>query len=182
MNENYALLGSKSNKTKAIRVTANDSNHAQAQAVDISRALGLERFSLDYNREVKEDLISKLFFDLAYNNFKHTECYKWNGSFTNASPVLYAFGMRYYVRNLILDYMDIRKDSVVKTECTDKQCVNPYHFSYKTGKASKLTGGDKRMLLAFHSQGTSVPQIAKALKVHRSTVYRSLNEHLHAGP
>ena len=182
MSEHYTLIGFKDKKTRSIGVVANDSNHAQAQALDISRALELERFTLDYKCKSVEDPVSKLFTDLAYNNFCHSVCYEWEGSFTNDSPVLYAFGKRLYLRHVILDYMDIRKDSVVKTECNNKECVNPYHFSYKTDKASKLTGGDKRMLLAFHSQGASVSQIAKALNVHRSTVYRNLNEHLHAGP
>lgn len=182
MNEHYTLIGYRNNKTRSIGVVANDSYHAQAQALDISRALGLERFTLDYNQKSAQDPVSQLFQDLAYNNFNHSVCYEWEGSFSNNSPVLYAFGTRFYLRNLILDYMDIRKDSVVKTECNNKECVNPYHFSYKTDKASKLTGGDKKMLLAFHGQGASVSQIAKALNVHRSTVYRNLNEHLHAGP
>ncbi len=182
MNENYTLVGIRNNKTKTIGVVAQDSYHAQAQALDISRALGLERFTLDYKNKKIEDPLTQLFFDLAYNNFNHAVCYEWEGSFTNNSPVLYAFSKRFYVRNLMLDYMDIKKDSVVKTECNNKECVNPYHFSYKTDKASKLTGGDLQMLLAFHGQGVSVPQIAKALNVHRSTVYRNLNEHLHAGP
>ena len=180
--EKYTLIGFRNKKTRSIGVIANDSNHAQAQALDISRALGLERFTLDYKQKSVEDPVSKLFLDLAYNNFSHSVCYEWKGSYTNNSPVLYAFGARLYLRNLILDYMDIRKDSVVKTKCNNKECVNPYHFLYKTDKASKLTGGDKRILLAFRCQGASVSQIAKALNVHRSTVYRNLNEHLHAGP
>lgn len=78
--------------------------------------------------------------------------------------------------------MDMNRDNFVKMTCKNKRCVNPYHFSYTPSKASKLTGGDKQMMLAFASQGVSVQQIAEALKVHRTTVYRNLkNERLHSG-
>lgn len=180
MLENYTLIVQKEDKSKAISVVAHDSNHAQAQGIDISRALGLDRFSVEYSSK-KPGELSELFRKLAFSEFSHQECFKWNGSFTNGSPVFYAFGMRYYVRNLILDYMDMNRDSVVNMSCKSKECINPYHFSYKTNKASKLTSGDRKLMLAFASQGVSVPQIAKALNVHRSTIYRNLkNEHFHA--
>ena len=47
---------------------------------------------------------------------------------------------------------------------------------YLSEKNSKLGGGDLQMLLAFRSQGVSVQQIAKALNVHRSTIYRILKD------
>ena len=167
--------------SKSISVVANDSNHAQAQGVDISRALSLERFSIEYTYRQPGEL-SELFRRLAFSEFSHKECCHWKGCHTNGNPCFYVFGTRYYIRNLIIDYMDMNRDSVVKMSCQCKECINPYHFSYKTTKASKLSSGDKKMMLAFRSQGASVMQIAKALNVHRTTIYRNLkNEHLHAG-
>ena len=175
MLERYTLIGFKNQKQKSISVEANNITHAQAQCDDISRALQLESFYLEYS-SCKESDLSNLFKKLAHNDFHHAECEPWEGSWTNGAPVIYAFGVRYYARNLMLDYMDIKRDSVVKMSCKSKECINPYHFSYKTYKASKLSSGDKKMMLAFRSQGVSIPQIAKALKVHRSTIYRILKD------
>ena len=185
MRESYSLTGVKNNKKKTLLVEANDSNHAQAQSFDIARALSLESSKLDYCTEnkLRYNDLSRLFCDLAFNNFQHASCSNWEGSFCNGHPVVYVFGERLYLRNLILDYMDIKKDNIVKMECENKGCVNPYHFSYKTCKAQKMSSGDLKLMLAFASQGVSVKQIAKALNIHRSTVYRNLNhERLHAGP
>jgi len=45
-----------------------------------------------------------------------------------------------------------------------------------------LTDADVNLALVFASQGVPVKEIAKALKVNRSTIYRTLNrEHLHSG-
>ena len=82
------------------------------------------------------------------SDFDHTKCEPWEGSWTNGAPVIYAFGVRYYARNLMLDYMDIKRDSVVKMSCKSKECINLYHFSYKTYKASKSSSGDKKMKLS----------------------------------
>jgi hypothetical protein len=174
-----------SDKTKKIvTVEANDNNHAQAQSIDISRALCVDKFKLNYEiNNIKQTKICSLFKKLAYSDFSHDECFEWEGSYTNGCPTVYLFGKRFYIRPLIIDYMNIKKDSIVKMECENKDCVNPYHFSYKTCKAQKMSSGDLKMMLAFAGQGVSVKQIAKALNIHRSTVYRNLNhERLHAGP
>lgn len=42
-------------------------------------------------------------------------------------------------------------------------------------KASKTTLGDTRLIVTFASQGVPIKEIAKALKVHRSTIYRILS-------
>jgi hypothetical protein len=173
-----------SNKTKKIIIVeANDNNHAQAQATDISRALCVDKFKLNYEiNNIKQTEIFNLFKKLAYSDFSHKECFEWSSSYTNGCPAIYLFGKRFYIRPLILDYMDMNRDNFVKMTCKNKRCINPYHFSYTPEKASKLTGGDKQMMLAFASQGVSVQQIAEAIKVHRTTVYRNLkNERLHSG-
>jgi hypothetical protein len=104
-------------------------------------------------------------------------------TFSNNVPCLYVFNQRYYVRTLILRYLDIPREGIIaRPSCICKSCINPYHFSYRFGKNSKLTGGDVQMLLAFMGQGAGVSQAAKALKVHRSTIYRKLkNEHFSVG-
>ena len=182
--EHYCLEVEKETSKIRLQIAANDASHAQAQVVDISRALGADKYKLSYGSpSAKLDKLSSLFNKLAYSKFKHDMCFEWTGSFVNNNPVVYILKKRYYVRPLILDYMDINTDNIVKMECQSKGCVNPYHFSYKTRKASKMSGGDLKMMLAFASQGVSVPQIAKALNIHRSTVYRNLkHERLHAGP
>ena len=63
----------------------------------------------------------------------------------------------------------------VKTTCGNKHCINPYHNSYKKMKASKMTLGDTTLIVTFASQGVPIKEIAKALKVHRSTIYRILS-------
>lgn len=69
-----------------------------------------------------------------------------------------------------------------KPRCGNPLCINPYHFEYHSEKNAKLSSGDIQMLLAFHSQGASARQIAKALNVNRSTIYRKLkDERLHSG-
>jgi predicted transcriptional regulator len=90
---------------------------------------------------------------------------------------------RYYVRTAILKYLDIPRDGAVpKPRCGNPLCVNPYHFEYHGEKNAKLSSGDIQMLLAFHGQGASARQIAKALNVNRSTIYRKLkDERLHSG-
>jgi len=169
------------NKTLALPLTACDTAHAQAQALDIGRALDCDRYQITYT-ETSETTLAKLFKDLAFNNFTQQECCEWEGSYTNKVPCFYALGKRYYVRAVILKYLDIPRDGVVpKPRCGNAHCVNPYHFEYREEKNTKLSSGDMKMLLAFQSQGASVRQIAKALKVHRSTIYRKLNnEHLSA--
>jgi transcriptional regulator of acetoin/glycerol metabolism len=89
------------------------------------------------------------------------------------------FGKRLYIRNVILKYLDIPKDdAIAKPSCSCKACINPYHTAYtsKSKKNQKLGAGDDQLLLAFLGQGISVTQIAKALKVHRSTIYRKLKD------
>jgi hypothetical protein len=176
----YCLVLKRDDKQIEIGISANDSNHAQAQAADIARALQADTFSLSY-KSVKDTQLSVLFRRLANSSFEHGICDEWEGSFCNGSPVIYALGQKYYVRPFILDYLEINKDGCVKPSCGNRLCINPYHNSYKKMKASKLGDADTNLVLAFSSQGVPVREIAKALKVHRSTIYRTLNrEHLHA--
>lgn len=164
-----------------ISITANDMNHAQAQSMDISRALKADNTSL-YYEPCRECRLSILFRKLAFNEYTHKACDIWEGSFSNEVPVVYTLKTRYYVRPLILDYLEIHREGYVKPSCGDKSCINPYHNSYKKMKASKLGDADINLALVFASQGVPVKEIAKALKVNRSTIYRTLNrEHLHSG-
>jgi hypothetical protein len=174
MNPEYTLLLKKGAQDFFLRVKACDTAHAQAQASDICRALGAEEFQLTYGNKHKEKL-SKLFEDLAFNNFSYNSCCMWEGSFTNNVPCIYIFGKRIYVRDLIVKYLDVPKDKHnPKPSCKCKSCINPYHFEYRLYKNEKLSCGDNMLLLAYRSQGASVSQIAKALNVHRSTIYRKL--------
>lgn len=178
----YRIKISQEDKVLDLDIEANNSNHAVAQAEDICRALDATSFTLHYG-SYKQTLLSTLFKRLTFNLFDYKVCTPWEGPFSNNVPCLYAFKQRYYVRNLILKYLDIpREGALARPSCNCKSCINPYHFSYRTGKNSKLTGGDTNMLLAFISQGSGVSQAAKALKVHRSTIYRKLkNEHFSVG-
>lgn len=179
---NYCLALQRDKKSLELAVTANDSNHAQAQAADIARALQADIFSLSY-KGINDSCLAQLFRRLASSDFEHDACDNWKGSLCNGSPVVYALGQRYYVRPMILDYLEISKEGCVKPSCGNHFCINPYHNSYKKMKASKLGDADTNLVLAFSSRGVPVKEIAKALKVHRSTIYRTLNrEHLHAGP
>ena len=173
--EQYSLLVSKAKTEVKISIKAFDAAHAQAQALDIARSLEAERFELGYGK-AKQNRLSELFEKLAFNDFDHKQCFDWEGSVVNKVPAVYTLGKRFYVRPLILGYLDITKDAVVKNVCKNPLCVNPYHNQYLHEKNSKLGGGDLQMLLAFRSQGASVPQIAKALNVHRSTIYRILKD------
>ena len=181
--DNYILSLIKERRKLQLQITAKDSGHAQAQAGDISRALGAEKYNLTYG-SCEEDLLSKLFKDLADNNFAHGACSKWAGTFTNDVPCAYVLGSRQYVRTVILRYLDIPKDGVTaKPKCLCKQCINPYHFTYVQGKNEKISCGDRKLLVAYRSQGVGIPQIAAALNVHRSTIYRQLgNESVSNGP
>ena len=179
MKTNYCLSLTKKQKTLSLALLANDVGHAQAQASDISRAFGAETLKLTYS-EVKENNLSLLFKRLALNDFTHKMCDFWEHSYVNEHPVIYALGQRYYVRPLILDYLEINRDGAVKPSCGKKKCINPLHNSYKNMNASKLGGADVTLALAFHRDGVPVREIAKALKVNRSTIYRTLKrEHLH---
>lgn len=171
---NYSLILKKDGASLELSVTANDGNHARAQAEDIARALKADSFSLRYE-ETETSPVSELFRRLAYSDFPRGECLKWEGKFTNETPAFYVLKTRYYVRRIIRDYLDIGNDVYVKMTCGEKDCFNPFHNSYKNMKASKTTGADWNLALAFASQGVPVSEIAKALKVHRSTVYRILN-------
>lgn len=176
MNSNrYTLILSKNNTQFNIDVCALDTNHAQAQASDILRAFDADKFDLIYE-VVERTALSKLFKDLAYNTFEHDSCYVWTDKFTNGCPCIYAFRKRFYIKDIILKYLNIPKDTfTAKLKCKNKNCINPYHFEYHENQNSKLTCGDTKLLLAYRSQGVRVDQIAKALNVHRSTVYRKLN-------
>lgn len=174
MINSYALLILKNNKKLYLPIKGNDTNHAQAQAKDILRSLDATGLELKYIN-AKENLLSVLFENLAFNLFTFNECFEWTGSYTNKAPCNYVFGKRYYVKDIILKYLDIPKDRVTaKCGCKNVRCVNPYHFEYYDAKNSKFTGGDLKMLVAYRSQGTDIAQLAEAFKVHRSTIYRKL--------
>ncbi len=174
MKESYILTITKGKAEKKITIYANDNNHAVAQAEDISRALDAEKFQVSYGDESKT-LLSCLFKKLAFNNFKYDQCDEWTGSHTNETPCLYLFKKRLYVRNIILKYLDIPKDDcVTKLTCKNTKCTNPYHFCYVPQKNSKISGADRGLAVAYLSQGASVSQVASALNVHRSTIYRNL--------
>ena len=172
----YTLILSKNKTQFNIDVCALDTNHAQAQAYDILRAFDADKFDLIYE-VVEKTALSRLLQDLAHNSFEHDECYLWADKYTNGSPCIYAFRKRFYVKDIILKYLNIPKDTLTaKLKCKNKNCINPYHFEYHKNQNSKLTCGDTKLLLAYRSQGAGVDQIAKALNVHRSTVYRKLKD------
>ena len=169
----YTLLIEKNFKQIKLSITANDGLHANAQAVDIARALKSDSFTLR-NEETKTCELSELFKKLAYSEFNHQNCFLWKTTFCNETPVIYTLGTKFYVRPLILNYLDIPNDSFVRPSCKNKDCINPFHNTYKNEKAAKLTSADRQLALAFASQGVPVKEIAKAFKVHRSTIYRLL--------
>ena len=171
---NYSLIVKRNRIDHKLSVTANGGGHAQAQAEDIARALRADSFALIYEETEPSD-VSELFRKLAYSDFSRTDCVLWEGKFTNNTPAFYVLKTRYYVRRIIRDYLDIGNDVYVKMTCGKKECINPFHNSYKNMKAAKTTGADWNLALAFASQGVPVSEIAKALKVHRSTIYRILN-------
>lgn len=171
----------KNNFKTEISITSNDAAHAQAQACDIARALGVDKFRLTY-KKTKPTLLSELFRKLAYSEFAYKKCDFWGGRTSTGLPVFYLLGKRYYVRPIILDYLDVHRDNYVEPSCQCVLCINPLHNAYKKTKASKLTGAETKLALAFASQGTSIKDIAQALKVHRSTIYRILkHERLYPG-
>jgi len=173
--ESHCLTVRRDGKTIELSLVSHDSNHAQAQARDICRALDAPSFSLSY-KEVSESELSELFRRLAFNDFSMKECTPWEGKFTNKTPCVYTLGRRLYVKSTILKYLDIPKENdTTKAVCKNLDCINPYHYTYVDGKNAKLSCGDVKMLLAYRSQGTGAAQIAKALNVHRSTIYRRLN-------
>lgn len=167
----YSLIIEKNKKQLNLSITANDGLHANAQAVDIARALNSDLFTLR-NEETDTCELSELFKKLAYSDFNHKNCVLWTTTFCNNAPVIYTLGTKFYVRPLILNYLDIPNDSYVRPSCKNKNCINPFHNTYKNEKAAKLTSADKQLALAFAGQGVPVKEIAKAFKVHRSTIYR----------
>ena len=172
--DQYILELHKDQKRLKLVLRANDSGHAQAQAADIARALNAESYNLGYGA-CKTTALSELFENLATNNYTHAVCAPWSAQFTNGVPCSYALGSRHYIRNLILKYLDIPKDGqIAKPSCNCKSCINPYHFAYAREKREKISSGDLKLLLAYRRQGVEVTQIAKALNVHRSTIYRKL--------
>jgi len=177
----YKLTLLKDLKKAEFVITANNSNHAQAQAADICRSVAADKFNLIYG-VIEEDAISNVYKKLAFNDFDYKSCFIWNGSISNNSPCFYLFGKRIFVKRSIIKYLNIPEDSTIKLVCNNKNCINPYHFIYLPEKNSKLTGGELKLLVAYRGQGTRVSQIAQALNVHRSTIYRKLkNERVSAG-
>jgi hypothetical protein len=179
--DSYRLILREESKHLKISIKAYDSNHAQAQATDISRSINASSYELGYEKQ-KVSPLSELFEKLAFNLFTYNTCTEWEGKFSNKAPCVYIFGRRLFLKNLILRYLDIPTDSNVKLTCNCTCCINPYHFAYLFGKNSKLSCGDTKLLLAYRSQGTGINQIADALNVHRSTIYRKLkNERFSSG-
>ena len=161
--ENYQVSFTRSNKTIKLAVTAQDVAHAQAQALDITRSLEADKFELGYGA-CKNSQLSNLYKKLAYNDFSHDHCYEWESSLTNGVPSVYAFGRRYYVRPLILGYLDIQKDQIVKNTCGNTKCINPYHNHYMHFKNSKLGGGDMQIALAFEAKACLFRRSPRCLK------------------
>lgn len=159
-----------------IEVQGADSAHAQAQASDIARAMKTHNYTLTYADSTKKhEELSTLFKNLASNNFSYTDCNFWEGKTANKYPCIYVCGRRFYVRNVIADYLDVRSgDHTIKQKCKNKLCINPYHFEYNYGKNSKLTAGDARLIGAYRQQGASARQIAELFQVHPCTIYRVL--------
>jgi hypothetical protein len=172
----YGLIVKQKKSFIRLSVEANDSNHAQAQAEDICRALQADGFQLTYEL-AKETLLSRFFKKLAFNDFNYKSCEFWAGSESNKNPCFYIFKKRFYVRSVILRYLDIPKDdSQVKLTCRCSNCINPYHFSYYSHSNSKLTEGDLKLLHAYAREGVKISQIAELLNVHKATVYRQLKK------
>lgn len=164
-----------------LHIKANDNNHAQAQCSDIARALKIKKYTIEYGG-VKETNLSELFKKLSLSEFSYKNCYIWNGPLANGYACFYLNKKRIYIRKLIVSYFNLDENIEIKTTCNNKSCVNPYHFEYVKDKNTKLSCGDLQLLLAYRSQGTGVNQIAEALNVHRSTIYRKLkNERLSSG-
>ena len=88
--EDYKLRIFRRLKKLDIAITALDAAHAQGQAMDISRSLDAERFSLAYGKTEKT-ILSELYRKLAYNEFNHKDCEIWDHSLTNGCPSIYAF-------------------------------------------------------------------------------------------
>lgn len=174
--DTYRLVVKQNQTVSLISVTANDSNHAQAQADDICRAIQATGFELTYGKK-QETNISKLFKKLAFNDFSYKDCYLWRGSVSNKNPCFYIFNKRFYTRAVILRYLDIPKDDIqIKLTCDCNLCVNPYHFSYCSSSNSKLTNGDLKLLRAYKNEGVKVTQIAELLNVHKGTIYRNFKK------
>lgn len=180
--KHYTLIIPSGSRQLKLRLQANDTSHAQAQAEDVCKSLNANQYKLDYV-DCRETYLSKLFNDLASNNFTHKECYEWEGPTDSKSyPCVHIGGKRNFIRSIILRYLDTpHESSNIRLTCDNRLCVNPYHFSYVEKKNEKLTGGDRRLLLAYLSQGASTKQIAKAFNVDPSTINRYLrHERLHA--
>lgn len=182
MFKHYSLTAFLDKKSRlSLHIEANDNNHAQAQCSDIVRALDIKKYTIEYG-EGKHSHLSELFNKLSSSNFSHKDCYLWGGALSNGYACIYLNKKRIYIRKLILSYFNLDENIEIKTTCKNKNCVNPYHFEYVQNKNTKLSCGDLRLLLAYRSQGTGVNQIAEALNVHRSTIYRKLkNERLSSG-
>jgi hypothetical protein len=179
------LTKKKQTRDLQLILKAKTTGHAQAQAKDITRAFGLSVAHVEYiDGRVPEELIdanSLLFSKLAANEFTHKECWEWTGKFSSdEAPCTYCFGERVFIRPLILKYLDIPKDDThVGLNCSNKRCVNPYHFEYKRHAHAKFSQADIKLVLAYLRQGASMRQVAKAFNVSNSTVYRNLKrEHL----
>lgn len=175
--EGYSLLLESGNQKIGLDLKAYDTAHAAAQSVDICRALKISKYSLIYstNNEIVGEL-SELFNKLAFSDFSKKDCCLWQGKHTNGYPCIYAQKKKFYVRSVILNYLDIDPECTVKVSCNNKSCINPYHFEYYKQQNSKLNYGDERLLVAYKSQKVKVAQIAEMFNVHRATVYRKMKQ------
>ena len=178
MHSLYILNLHKNRQSAKLQIFANDINHAVGQASDICRALEFEKFDLNYGK-TKVNHLSEIFKKLCLNDFSNKECCIWTGTKTNNTPCIYLLGKRYYIRRIILKYLDIPTDNyTTKLRCRCALCINPYHFEYRDARNSKLTKGDVKLLQAQKKQGTNVDQLALMLGVHRSTIYRKLRQNM----
>lgn len=175
--EGYLLLLENNKQKIELNIQAHDSVHAAAQGVDICRALKIPKYTIKYSttNQINGEL-SLLFNKLAFSNFNKKHCCFWEGKYTNGYPCIYTNKKKFYVRSIILNYLDIDPECTVKVSCKNKSCINPYHFEYYKKQNSKLSYGDERLLLAYKSQNMTVPQIAEVLQVHRSTIYRKIKQ------
>lgn len=176
----YTLTLYKNKSKTRLKISADSSAHAQGQACDIVRALGAESYDLEYGIK-KYHSISELFKRLAFNEFTNKECVLWPKAKNKKQPYENVLNASIYIRPTIIKYLDIPSENIiVKTKCKNNLCINPYHFEYYTSRSSKLTCGDRKLLLAYLSRGASVSQIAKVFNVNPATIYRNLKrEHFH---
>ncbi len=185
MSERHTLILRKHKYNFALLLEGNDQIHAQAQAVDIAKALKASSYEMVYNskqksahqKRLEENDLYKLFKKLSTNDFTSEECYLWSGSTDKKNyPCVYLFNERKLVKEIVNGYLNTpKKYSQLKMLCGNNLCINPHHFSYTDKGNRQLTAADVKLLLLYASRGVEAAQLAKLFKVSRSTIYRNLN-------